>query len=135
MTTIDNTHKAKHKPGAGFAFPSHAGTTQHTGLTIRAEIASRIFAGLAKLAGSDAEVEKIVDFSLRAADVLIDKLYPAPVAIAAASPQAERGVCQHLEVVIGLNNTYQCLQCRQGVPAAEMSRRIAAAEAKALAKQ
>lgn len=116
MTTIDNTHKSKHNPGAGFAFPSHAGTTQHPGLTIRAELSTRIFCAVSKYIHDDQELGKVVAFSLKSADLLIDALYPAPIKIAVGAPQAERGVCEHLEVVFNSQNgTFQCLKCRQGV--------------------
>ena len=124
MTTIDNTHKAKHNPGAGFAFPSHAGTTQHTGVTIRAYMATKIFSHVAKLSGGPDDLEKIVNFSILAADTLIEKLYPAPVTAKLAVAQAERGVCEHMEVMFNSQNgTYQCVKCRQGVDPAVVHQR------------
>lgn len=110
--------KNKWNPGSKSAYPFHAGTNHSEGISIRTKIAIDVYSNVIKFGGSQDDLGKIANFSLLAADALLEKLFPAPIAVVAQSPHQENNQCEHVEVRFDSNNgTFQCMnpKCLQKI--------------------
>jgi hypothetical protein len=110
----------KWEPGKEPLYPFQDGMTRKPGLTIRAEFAKVFLAGIVSNPrielSKDGADDAAIELSLHLADVLIDKLYPAPVTVKIAPVDEEKHACAHDGEIIMQNGSFQCMKCKNAVP-------------------
>lgn len=109
----------KHNPGAE---PFHAldyGTTKKDGVSIRAYFAIIAMQGLVQRQQDKkySTFNETARDALKCADALIEQLYPPPEVRAVGPVDQERGVCAHDGEILFQNGTFQCMKCKNAVPA------------------
>ena len=112
-------------PGKQPVYPSKVGMTEKPGLDLRTYMVTHFVAAAIGNLKEMADMAVVLEGCSQTAEELLKKLYPQKVASQVQVGQTEeKGVCAHDGEVIMVQNTFQCMRCRQSVSYDVVQRRM-----------